>query len=84
MSSNFGAMAPLMERIQRLRDMGRSAINTLSQPGQMIQHAVQPQQQQSHEQAIQQMNADMNAHKNDAANASFKPNLSTMKKPLGK
>ncbi len=86
MSSNFGAISPLMDRIQALRKMGGQAVDTLSRPGEMLQHMLtSPNPEQQHQQAIQQMNAQTNAHNNDAANASFQPpSLSTMKKPLGR
>lgn len=79
-------ISPLTDRIARLRDIGSGMldhpINTIES---LLGFAPVNQQQQSHDAAVQQMNQQQNAHANDAANQSFqKPNLATMKKPLGK
>ena len=65
-SPAFGPFQPMMEDI---RNRGSKALNFLSAPGQHIHDAMFPPPQ--HEQAMQQMNQGINAHNNDAANASF-------------
>ena len=62
-------LSPLTDRIDHLRQLGSTAINTLSHPGQAIQGWMAP--PPAHDQAIQQMNQNSMMHKNDAANASF-------------
>ena len=65
-SPGFGPFQPMMED---LRNKGSRAVNMLSAPGQTIHDFFVP--PDPHQQAIQQMNQQMNAHRNDAANASF-------------
>jgi len=81
-------ISPLTDRINRLRQMGSQAVDAISHPLDTMSHMLNPspeaQHQHSHDDAIRQMNQQTNAHANDAANQSFQPNLSTMKKPLGK
>ncbi len=86
MSSNFGAISPLMDRIQALRKMGGQAVDTLSRPGQMIHDMLaSPSIEQQHQQAIGQMNKGLNDQRVVDANQTFQPpSLSTMKKPLGR
>jgi hypothetical protein len=74
-------ISPLTDRIQRLRQMGSQAVSAMSHPLDTVSHMFSPspeaQHQQSHEDAIRQMNQQTNAHANDAANQSFQhPNLS--------
>ena len=64
-SPSFGAMSPFMDRVHKLSQFVQHPIDSLS--GMMPP----PPQQQAHDQAIQQVNQQMNAHRNDAANVSF-------------
>lgn len=87
MSSNFGALSPLTDRINRLRQLGSQFLDHPIDTTESLlgMHAPLPMGQPTHEQEIQRMNQEMNSHRNDPANQSFqKPDLSTMKKPLGK
>ena len=71
------AMSPFIDRIARLRQMGGQALDTVTAP---IQHGVQsvesalgiPLAPDAHQQAIDQMNQQINAHNNDQANQSFR------------
>lgn len=92
MSTPSGPLAGLLNMIRRIPDEIEGGLNHV--PG--AQQSVGVAQRfglaggmpSPHQVAIDQMNADMNAHNNDAANESFRQhaappsNLSTMKKPL--
>jgi hypothetical protein len=86
-------ISPLTDRINRLRQLGSQAVDAMSHPGQTLGHmfsspSPEVQHQQSHQQAIDQMNKQAMDKAVQDANASHvaaqQPNLSTMKKPLGK
>ena len=71
MSSNFGPMQPFMDRIHQAGQMGGKVIDTLSHPGVALQNLLTPAPPPNHQQAMQQMNQQLNSHNNDAANQSF-------------
>lgn len=79
-SPSFGAMSPFMDSVRRLGQGIRHPLDSLGITNMMHQEP----QQSAHDQAIQQVNADMNAHKNDAANASFvhPQKIEDQKRPL--
>lgn len=84
MSSPAGPFAPMIDRIRQLYHKGEQFLN---HPIDSTVGMVPDQHQQSHQQAIDEMNRQTNSHNNDPANATFQhnqPSLSTMKKPLGK
>ena len=84
-SQPLGAASPILDAIMKIRQLGSRGLNAIEHPLDTLGLTPQAQQQQGHQQAIEQMNAEHNAHRNDAANQSFqKPDLATMKKPLGK
>ena len=62
-------ISPLTDAIDRLRQQGGNAINMIGHPVQAMHNMLMP--PDPHQQAIQQMNQQLNAHRNDAANASF-------------
>ena len=77
-SPSFGPMGDFMGRVRKLGQMVQHPLDAV---GSMI-HDQQP---TPHDQAVQQMNQDMNAHRNDAANASFAhpaPKIEEQKRPL--
>lgn len=80
-SPSFGAMSPFMDSVRTLGQKLRHPLDSLGITSMMHQD---PPQQSAHDQAIQQVNADMNAHKNDAANASFvhPQKIEEQKRPL--
>lgn len=79
-SPSFGAMSPFMDRVRGLSQFVQHPIDSIS----AMMHQPAPAATPSHEQAIQQMNQDLNAHKNDAANASFvhPQKIEDQKRPL--
>ena len=66
--SSFGPFQPMMED---LRNKGRNAIDTISHPLQSLGNMIAPPQNSPHQQGIDQINQQLNMHKNDAANQSF-------------
>lgn len=86
----MSAMQPFFDRIQQLRQMGGQAVDAIGSP---MRHLVQGAESvlglnkpiDAHQQSLDEMNRNLNAHRNDAANQSFvHPDVTTMKKPLGK
>lgn len=79
--SGFGAFSPFMDKIRQMYDgaqqFGEHPLDTM--------RGLVPTMPDAHQGAIDEMNRQTNSHNNDAANASFrKPDVTTMKKPLGK
>lgn len=79
-SPSFGAMSPFMDRVHKLSQFVQHPLDSI---GSMM-HSPESAPMPTHDQAIQQMNQQANAHANDAANASFvhPAKIEDQKRPL--
>lgn len=78
----FGDLA---QRLQHLRDLGGKTLNAIQHPINTVESALgiplAPQQSSDpHQQGVDQINNELNMHKNDAANQSFQPRRAMPKK----